>query len=468
MMGAACDIFALGVVLYRLLAGRMPFTGPQPLDAALQVLRGEPPPPPSQHCPGLSPQLDAICLKAIARHVADRFASMIEMADALAEYLELPTAGAEPPRPLVAPETVRFAFVGMGERAPDPAGPQDHLWLDVGNDLRPGVIDHHHLTAGTGSTTSLVLAYPAFIDGSVLPSRRAQDPFTLVLHDKPDLDAVASAYLALGYLGSKAFPAGADALARYVDEVDDGVRGVSQDNPFALYAAFQQMADRLLHRSGKTTSEVWLYLVRRGIRLIDFVLEQMSLSDLALPAVDAFACPGLFEPADREEIANDLKHTAASSPIRGRMPCRRTCTCPASSAERCRSRPCLRGTCKTSTTRTAVSSSRIGRGPMPPGASTATASRPCACSARRGCGRCVAPLSRSGRTARLRCAAWEECSMRRKRSGAGKCSASMTAWKSRRPERERYRDRVTTTPIRGTMAGRTVTPSWTRRGAGPC
>jgi hypothetical protein len=305
-LGVACDVFALGVILYRLLTGRMPFAAPDRLDLALQIL-GEDPLPPSQLCPGLSPRLEVTCLKALAKRVEDRFASMTELADALGEYLEVPRADGGVPRPLVAPEAVRFAFVGMGERAPDWAGPQDHLWLDVGNDLRPGVIDHHHLTAGTGSTAGLVLAYPGFLDRSVEPARRADAAFTLVLHDKPDLDAVAAAYLALGYLCTRAFPAGAEALARYVDEVDDGVRGATQANPFDLYAAFQQLADRLLRRPGHTPHEVWQELVRDGMRLVGYAVEQANLRGISLTEVDAFACPGLFEPADRGEIASDLE-----------------------------------------------------------------------------------------------------------------------------------------------------------------
>jgi hypothetical protein len=202
---------------------------------------------------------------------------------------------------------VRFAFVGMGERAPDWTGPADRLWLDVGNDLRPGVLDHHHLMAGTGSTASPVLAYPAFLDRSVVPSRRPDAPFTLVLHDKPDLDAVAAAYLTQNYLATRAFPPGAAALARYVDEVDDGARGATQDNPFDLYSAFQQLANRLLRRPSTTVQEVWQEIVRAGIRLVGYVVEQADACGIALPEVDALACPGLFEPADREEVAHDLE-----------------------------------------------------------------------------------------------------------------------------------------------------------------
>jgi hypothetical protein len=308
-LGVGCDIYALGVILYRLLTGRRPFQARQRGELTLQIL-GEDPPPPSKHCPGLAPRLEAICLKAMAKRVEDRFATMTEMAEALGEFLDVSPADAAGARPLVAPECVRFAFVGMGELAPagtSGAALQDHLWLDVGNDLRPGVIDRHHLTAGSGSTASLILAYPAFLDQSVARDRRPDAPFTIVLHDKPDLDGVASAYLALSYLSTRAFPPGAEALARYVDEVDDGIRGATQDNPFALYAALQQLTNRLLHQPGRSPHEVWQSVVRSGLRLVGQAVEQACRSDKPLPEVDAFACPDLLEPADREEIARDLE-----------------------------------------------------------------------------------------------------------------------------------------------------------------
>jgi hypothetical protein len=168
------------------------------------------------------------------------------------------------------------------------------------------VIDHHHRAASGGSATALVLAHPELLDGAVTRHRCADDPFTLVLHENPDLDAVASAYLAAGYLAVGAFPPGAEALARYVDRVDAGALGMSLSNPFSLYAAYLQLTHRLLRRAWNSNHERWREGVRRGLELIAHVLGRASEEGVSLAAVDAFACPGLFSEEDRQEVRADI------------------------------------------------------------------------------------------------------------------------------------------------------------------
>jgi serine/threonine protein kinase len=82
------DLYSLGVILYRMVSGRKPFYGSrnEVLEAHLQ----EAPPPPSKFA-YVSPELEAVILKAIAKDPADRFQSGAKLAAALqAAKLEPP------------------------------------------------------------------------------------------------------------------------------------------------------------------------------------------------------------------------------------------------------------------------------------------------------------------------------------------------------------------------------------------
>jgi formylglycine-generating enzyme required for sulfatase activity/serine/threonine protein kinase len=80
-IGPATDIYGLGVILYQLLSGSVPFVGP-PAAVYGQILRTQPEPPSMRH-PGLDAALDGVCLKALAKKPAERFVSMASLAEAL-------------------------------------------------------------------------------------------------------------------------------------------------------------------------------------------------------------------------------------------------------------------------------------------------------------------------------------------------------------------------------------------------
>ncbi|MFL6239011.1 MAG: Stk1 family PASTA domain-containing Ser/Thr kinase [Actinomycetes bacterium] len=72
------DIYSTGCLLYELLTGRPPFVGDTPVSVAYQHVR-EDAVPPSRLNPDVSPALDSIVLKAMAKNPANRYQSAADM-----------------------------------------------------------------------------------------------------------------------------------------------------------------------------------------------------------------------------------------------------------------------------------------------------------------------------------------------------------------------------------------------------
>ena len=76
------DVFASGIVLHELLTGRRLFAASTELETLKKVDAAKVPPP-SKDNPAVTPELDAIVLKALSRDPADRYDSAEELASAL-------------------------------------------------------------------------------------------------------------------------------------------------------------------------------------------------------------------------------------------------------------------------------------------------------------------------------------------------------------------------------------------------
>jgi WD40 repeat protein len=86
-VGPAADVYALGVLLYELLTGDVPFIGSDPVDVLIQVRQLEPVPP-SRRVRTVPLDLDVICLRCLEKDPNRRYASAQALADDLGRFLE--------------------------------------------------------------------------------------------------------------------------------------------------------------------------------------------------------------------------------------------------------------------------------------------------------------------------------------------------------------------------------------------
>ena len=82
------DIYSLGIVLYEMLTGTVPFEAETPMAVIMKQIT-EPLPPPSLVRPGLHPLLEAVVQKALTKKPADRYASMSDFRHAWKEAYDI-------------------------------------------------------------------------------------------------------------------------------------------------------------------------------------------------------------------------------------------------------------------------------------------------------------------------------------------------------------------------------------------
>ncbi|HEX9754603.1 MAG TPA: protein kinase [Gemmatimonadales bacterium] len=98
---ARADVYAVGAILYEMIAGEPPFTGPTPQAVVARSLT-ETPRPLTATRENLPVQVGAVAMRALAKSPADRYPTAAALADALTASLQSSRSGAMAPAAVVA------------------------------------------------------------------------------------------------------------------------------------------------------------------------------------------------------------------------------------------------------------------------------------------------------------------------------------------------------------------------------
>lgn len=106
------DLYSLGVILYEILTGAVPFNDPSPANIALQHI-SQPPPPPRSINPNLDPAVESVLLKALQKDSKERYQSGAKLMAALEDSFK--TSGSIkkeslPPLPVGVPTVRRSEY----------------------------------------------------------------------------------------------------------------------------------------------------------------------------------------------------------------------------------------------------------------------------------------------------------------------------------------------------------------------
>lgn len=194
---------------------------------------------------------------------------------------------------------MKFEFIESG----GVVSPQKNkLYLDVGNDLCLGIIDHHHNFEKT-CAASLALQHKDYITDWISDVENS----TIVLHVWPDFDCVASAYIAEKIMRKEETTLNGklQLLADYALKVDQALEmeAINLNDP-SLYTIFEVSKEMILNDHSKSFEEKNQAIVKTGYEIFDHLMAKLSNTDTEIPT-GLFADTNQFE-AQKNTLKDEI------------------------------------------------------------------------------------------------------------------------------------------------------------------
>lgn len=281
------DVFSLGIVLYEFLTGAHPFRAERRAETARRIREAEPRRPRSV-VSELPPELERICLKAIARRAGDRYQTARAMADDLRASLVASVVAPRPEETALLPKGLRsFDAEDAGFFLPLVPGPRDREgtpesvrhWVrrfDSNDPLQASPVVLFYGKSGCGKSSlvkaGLLPRLRSDIAVVFVEATRATTGLTLVkaLRHRFGLGLAESPAEAVGHLRQE--PVAAKVLLVF-DQFEQWLQGMGEPEDHELTAALRQCDGLHVQALLIVRDDYWL-ATNRLMRALELPLEE--------------------------------------------------------------------------------------------------------------------------------------------------------------------------------------------------
>ena len=165
-----------------------------------------------------------------------------------------------------------YRFIRTGTTVDPEMVDQNVVWIDVGNHYAENLFDHHQGIEGINSSAGAICKHPEYLSAAAKAAKSGEE-ITFVIHTNPDLDSIASCFLAQFYIenGEEGFrdfleqKRGSE-LVSFVDSIDLG-KGKITDYP-TLYSILCVLGDDYQDDAGQRGG-VHRFVMMNGLEILN-------------------------------------------------------------------------------------------------------------------------------------------------------------------------------------------------------